>query len=307
MWQILIQNHPEKQRLPSELSGSHAGACIRHLGKTFPHRSVIHFYESFLAAYDPKLREQRGVYYTPEPVVSYIVRSVDEILKSSFGKTNGLADDSVKILDPATGTGTGTFLAQTIHHIYGSFVEKGDQGLFSPDYVAKKLVPRLFGFELMVAPYTIAHLKLHLLLKDLCPGYDPKRRLEIYLTNTLEPPQVHPELAFAEYISKENNSAAQIKTNEDILVIIGNPPYSGHSANASKYDRDRPELQKKKGDLTPIGQLLHGQPILMGDKKLGVAPDNPKQPNYFACDGKPLGERNPKWLNGDYVKFIRFA
>jgi predicted helicase len=265
---------------------------------------VIHFYETFLAAYDPKLREKRGVYYTPEPVVSYIIRSVDEILVSSFGKKDGLADDSVKILDPATGTGT--FLAQTILHIYDRFRKAGNEGFFSPEYVEKKLVPRLFGFELMVAPYTIAHLKLHLLLKDLCPAYNAKRRLEVYLTNTLEPPQTHPELAFAQYISKENNAAASIKANEDILVIIGNPPYSGHSANASKYDRDRPDLNKKKGDLTPIGQLLHGQPIIKEDKKAGIAGDNPKQPNYFMCDGKPLGERK-LWLNDDYVKFIRFS
>ena len=265
---------------------------------------VIHFYESFLAAYDPKLREQRGVYYTPEPVVSYIIRSVDEILVSSFGKKDGLADDSVKILDPATGTGT--FLAQTILHIYDRFKKAGNEGFFSADYISGKLIPRLFGFELMVAPYTIAHLKLHLLLKDLCPSYNAKRRLEVYLTNTLEPPQTHPELAFAQYISKENNSAAAIKANEDILVIIGNPPYSGISANASKYDRDRPDLHKKKGDLTPIGQLLHGQPIILENKKDRIIGDNPKQPNYFMCDGKPLGERK-LWLNDDYVKFIRFA
>ncbi|MEI6656647.1 MAG: N-6 DNA methylase [Verrucomicrobiota bacterium] len=161
---------------------------------------VIHFYESFLAAYNPKLREQRGVYYTPEPVVSYIIRSVDEILVSAFGKKDGLADDSVKILDPATGTGT--FLAQTILHIYDRFKKAGNEGFFSAEYVEKKLVPRLFGFELMVAPYTIAHLKLHLLLKDLVPDYNAKKRLEVYLTNTLEPPQTHPELAFAQYISK---------------------------------------------------------------------------------------------------------
>ncbi len=266
---------------------------------------VIHFYETFLAAYDPKLREQRGVYYTPEPVVSYIIRSVDEILVSAFGKKDGLADDSVKVLDPATGTGT--FLAQTILHIYDRFKKSGNEGLFSAEYVEKKLIPRLFGFELMVAPYTIAHLKLHLLLKDLVPDYNAKRRLEVYLTNTLEPPQTHPELAFAEYISKENNAASTIKAHEDILVIIGNPPYSGHSANASKYDRDRPDLGKKKGDFTPIGQLLHGQPIIIENKKEKIIGDNPKQPNYFMCDGRPLGERNPKWLNDDYVKFIRFA
>ena len=280
---------------------------IRSHTKSSTHREdpVIHFYESFLAAYDPKIRESRGVYYTPEPVVSYIIRSVDEILVSVFGKKDGLADDSVKILDPATGTAT--FLAQIILHIYARFRSAGNEGFFSPEYIEKKLIPRLFGFELMVAPYTIAHLKLHLLLKDLCPDYNAKKRLEIYLTNTLEPPQTHPELAFAQYISKENNAAAAIKANEDILVIIGNPPYSGHSANASKYDRDRPDLGKKKGDLTPIGQLLHGQPIILENKKEKIVGDHPKQPNYFQCDGKPLGERNPKMLNDDYVKFIRFS
>ncbi|MGL4399068.1 MAG: N-6 DNA methylase, partial [Luteolibacter sp.] len=240
---------------------------------------VIHFYETFLAAYDPKLREQRGVYYTPEPVVSYIIRSVDEILVSAFGKKDGLADDSVKILDPATGTGT--FLAQTILHIYDRFKKAGNEGFFSAEYVEKKLVPRLFGFELMVAPYTIAHLKLHLLLKDLVPDYNAKRRLEVYLTNTLEPPQTHPELAFAEYISKENNAAAAIKAHEDILVIIGNPPYSGISANEGE----------------DIRNLLRGIDPL--DKAV-------KQPSYYKCDGKKLEEKK-LWLDDDYVKFIRFA
>jgi hypothetical protein len=256
---------------------------IRPKSRTLTRREdpVIHFYETFLAAYDPKMREKRGVYYTPEPAVNYIVRSIDELLKSRLGRPEGLADPGVKILDPATGTGT--FLAQTILHIYESFEKANNAGAFDADYIEKKLVPRLFGFELLVAPYTVAHLKLNLLLRDLCPDYDPNRRLEVYLTNSLEPPKAYPELPLSEFISEENNHAANIKGQENILVVLGNPPYSGHSANKGK----------------DIINLLHGIDPLEPKKK-GV-------PDYFKCDGKPLGERNPKWLNDDYVKFIRFA
>jgi predicted helicase len=266
--------------------------------------TVIHFYETFLKEYDQKLRELRGVYYTPQSVVSYIVRSLDKLLKSKFpaadGKPRfpeGLADPTVKILDPATGTGT--FLAEVIKHIHGQFLADNNAGAWTADYIEEKLVPRLFAFELLVAPYTIAHLKLNLLLRDTCAAYTKGRgRLNVYLTNTLEPPQAHPELPLVEFVSQENNHGAQIKAREDILVILGNPPYSGHSANASKDAR---------GKLTAIGKLLHGEPIIEADKSLKIKADAKKQPNYFQCDGKPLGERNPKWLNDDYVKFIRFA
>lgn len=256
---------------------------IRPKSRTLTRREdpVIHFYETFLKAYDPKMREMRGVYYTPEPAVTYIVRSIDELLKSRLGRAQGLADPSVKILDPATGTGT--FLAQTILHIHDSFEKANNAGAFDANYIETKLVPRLFGFELLVAPYTVAHLKLNLLLRDLCPDYDPNRRLEVYLTNSLEPPKAFPELPLSEFISEENNHAANIKGQENILVVLGNPPYSGHSANKGK----------------DIANLLHGIDPLEPRKK-GV-------PDYFKCDGNPLGERNPKWLNNDYVKFIRFA
>lgn len=256
---------------------------IRPKSRTLTRREdpVIHFYETFLKAYDPRMREMRGVYYTPEPAVTYIVRSIDELLKSRLGRAQGLADPSVKILDPATGTGT--FLAQTILHIHDSFEKANNAGAFDANYIETKLVPRLFGFELLVAPYTVAHLKLNLLLRDLCPDYDPNRRLEVYLTNSLEPPKAYPELPLSEFISEENNHAANIKGQENILVVLGNPPYSGHSANKGK----------------DIANLLHGIDPLEPKKK-GV-------PDYFKCDGKPLGERNPKWLNDDYVKFIRFA
>jgi len=263
---------------------------------------VVHFYETFLAAYDPTLRESRGVYYTPEPVVSFIVRSIDAILKRDFACPAGLADSSkvaaefsdtskksgkvkkevhrVQILDPATGTGT--FLYETIRHVCDALsanrgVWPGEQG-----YVAQHLLPRLHGFELMMAPYAVAHLKLGWLLKQ--TGYDfaGSERLRVYLTNTLEEAEIvaGPLLALANQIAREANAAGKVKTQCPIMVIMGNPPYSGHSANKGQW----------------IADLLRKKLPLPGGA-----------PGYFECDGQPLGERNPKWLNDDYVKFIRFA
>jgi len=265
---------------------------------------VVHFYETFLAEYDPRMREARGVYYTPEPVVSYIVRSVDHILKKQFGLKDGLADTSkvqlyqqtkdksgrtrrkkvgethkVLILDPAVGTGT--FLHGVIDEIHAQETAKGRTGMWS-SYVSKHLLPRLFGFELLMAPYAVAHMKLGLQLQQM--GYDFRsgERLRIYLTNTLE--EAH-ELAgldlFASLIAEEANAAGKVKCEAPVMVVLGNPPYSGHSENKGPW----------------IDGLLRGKDILTG-KPTG---------NYFEVDGKPLGERNPKWLNDDYVKFIRFA
>ncbi len=261
---------------------------------------VVHFYETFLAEYDPQLRQSRGVYYTPEPVVHFIVRSIDEILKTEFNCPQGLADTSkvsaefrdstkksgktkrdvhrVQILDPATGTGT--FLYETIRHIRDSLQTTAGSWAGTDGYVAEHLLPRLFGFELMMAPYSIAHLKLGLLLKQ--SGYDfaSNKRLRVYLTNTLEEAEIvaGPLLALANEIAREANAASEVKTEQPIMVIMGNPPYSGHSANNNQWSHD----------------LIH--------KKLPTGGTS-----YFECDGKPLGERNPKWLNDDYVKFIRFA
>ncbi|MFN8413662.1 MAG: N-6 DNA methylase [Anaerolineales bacterium] len=145
---------------------------------------VVHFYETFLAAYDPKLRESRGVYYTPEPVVQFIVRSVDELLKTRFGKSWGLADSSVKVLDPATGTGT--FLYYVIQQIHEEVVTNRKQaGQWATK--SKELLSRIFGFELLIAPYVVSHLKLGLLLKTLgAPLTGKDDRLHVFLTNTLE-------------------------------------------------------------------------------------------------------------------------
>jgi predicted helicase len=253
---------------------------------------VIHFYETFLAQYDPKLREQRGVYYTPEPVVSYIVRSVDNILKDKFKLKSGLADKSkvkipvirqskkqktkqveefrnihkLLILDPATGTGT--FLYEVIEQIYKRF--KKDKGAWS-GYVKDHLLPRIHGFELMMAPYTIAHMKIGLQLAE--KGYDFKadERLKIFLTNTLEEAEDMSDLPlFTQWLADEARQANEVKRDLPIMVVLGNPPYSGHSANDGKWIKD-----------------------LVRD--------------YYHCDGEPLGEKNPKWLQDDYVKFIRFS
>ncbi len=199
---------------------------------------VVHFYESFLAAYDPRMREMRGVYYTPEPVVSYIVRSVDHILRTAFKLKDGLADASkvkikslaqekievhkVQILDPAVGTGT--FLYRVIDRVYESF--KGNEGMWS-GYVSQHLLPRLWGFELLMAPYAVAHMKLAMQLR--ATGYDLSagERLRVYLTNTLEEARELEMLPiFAQWLAEEANAANGVKLDVPVMVVLGNPPYS---------------------------------------------------------------------------------
>ncbi|MBN2187279.1 MAG: N-6 DNA methylase [Dehalococcoidia bacterium] len=236
----------------------------KHSGKEDP---VVHFYETFLKEYDEKIREMRGVYYTPEPVVSYIVRSIDHLLKTRFNKPQGLADDKTLILDPAVGTAT--FLYMVINEIYQANIGKGQQGLWN-NYVAEKLLPRIFGFELLMAPYAVAHLKLGLLLQETGYEFLSDQRLGIYLTNTLDEAIKHSETLFAEWISEEANAAARVKKDEPIMVVLGNPPYSGHSANKGAWARDLVEVYKKDC------------------------------PELY----KPA---QAKWLQDDYVKFLAFG
>ncbi len=256
---------------------------------------IIHFYETFLAEYDSSLRKARGVWYTPQPVVNFIVRAVDDILKDEFGLSQGLADTSktkirvdsqipdarsatgfrqvekevhrVQILDPATGTGT--FLAETVKHIHSKF--KGMEGLWSK-YVKNDLIPRLNGFELLMASYAMAHLKMDMLLKETGYKADDDQRFRIFLTNSLE--EAHPDSGtlFSSWLSDESTQANKIKKETPVMVVIGNPPYSGESANKGKWIMDLMEDYKKE----PGGK-------------------------------EKLKERNPKWINDDYVKFIRFA
>lgn len=274
------------------------GEILKTYGRsTRMNNPIIHFYETFLSEYDASLRKARGVWYTPEPVVDFIVRAVDEVLKTEFGLSAGLADTSkttikiknptkdrrhksgyietdkevhkVQILDPATGTGT--FLSNVIKHIYQDF--EGMQGIWS-NYVEKDLIPRLNGFEILMASYAMAHLQLNLLLSE--TGYKPQgnkeQRLKVYLTNSLE--ESHPDTGtlFANWLSAEANEANHIKRDTPVMCIIGNPPYSGESANK-------------------------------GDWIMSLMDDYKKEPG-----GKEkLNERNPKWINDDYVKFLRYG
>ena len=258
---------------------------------------LVHFYETFLTQYDPKLRELRGVYYTPEPVVSYIVRSVDFLLREHFDCPDGLADTStttytyideegekrtkksprVLLLDPACGTGT--FSYTIIDHIRETYRKSGNAGMWS-GYVREHLLPRLFGFELLMAPYAVAHLKLGMQLAALdlpkeernnwAYDFESDERLGVYLTNTLEQAFSRSKLLLGGFISDEANEAARVKQDYPVMVVLGNPPYSYESANTGKW----------------ISELIR---------------------DYYQIDNKPLGERNPKGLQDDYVKFIRFA
>lgn len=229
---------------------------------------IIHFYETFLAEYDPAERERRGVYYTPEPVVSYIVRSLHSILKEYFDRPDGFATTSVTVLDPAAGTLT--FLAEASKLAVAEFRDKYGEGgkeAFIKDYILKNF----YAFELMMAPYAVGHLKMSFLLEEL--GYKLKKedRFKLYLTNTLEMEELEQsKLPGMSSLAEESHLAGKVKKETPILVILGNPPYSGHSTN--------------------IGDWI--------SKEIRA---------YYQVDGKPLGEKNPKWLQDDYVKFIRFA
>lgn len=226
---------------------------LKNFGKaTQTHDPIIHFYETFLAEYDPKLRKARGVWYTPEPVVNFIVRAVDDILKTEFDLPQGLADTTktkikvpvqgskkmqeievhkVQILDPATGTGT--FLAEVVKFIYSKRF-KAMQGAWS-GYVDEHLIPRLNGFELLMASYSMAHLKLDMLLRDTGYKATKNQRFNIYLTNSLE--EHHPDTGtlFSNWLSTEANEANHIKRDAPVMCVIGNPPYSVSSTNKSDW------------------------------------------------------------------------
>jgi predicted helicase len=267
---------------------------LKNYGKTTGMADpIIHFYETFLSEYDPALRKARGVWYTPQPVVNFIVRAVDDILKNDFDLPQGLADTSktkiktiveskatadarskikqteieqeihrVQILDPATGTGT--FLAEVVKHIHQKF--EGQKGIWS-NYVENHLIPRLNGFELLMASYAMAHLKLDLLYKE--TGYKATKkdqRFKIFLTNSLEEHYPDTGTLFANWLSSEANEANHIKRDTPVMCIIGNPPYSVSSSNKSEW------IEK-----------------LTADYK------------------KDLNERNIQPLSDDYIKFIRFG
>lgn len=241
---------------------------------------IVHFYETFLAEYDPKTREKRGVYYTPEPVVSYIVRSIHHILKNQFERPEGLANETVTVLDPAAGTLT--FLAEAAKLAIEEFVSRYGEGAKS-SFIKDHILKNFYAFELMMAPYAVGHLKMSFLLEELGYKLQKDDRFKLYLTNTLEMEELaQSELPGMASLSEESHLAGKVKKETPILVILGNPPYAGHSANKGKW----------------IDGLL---------KKGYILADGSKDEGYYQVDGKPLGEKNPKWLQDDYVKFIRFA
>lgn len=282
------------------LDDANMEAVVRDFGDRNPQEDpVTHFYEGFAKEYDPIDKVKRGEFYTPRPVVSYIVRSVDALLRTEFGLADGLADttswaeiakrrkdlkipegvspnqDFVQILDPATGTGT--FLVEVVDQIHRTLVakwkalghgQKKIEELWN-EYVPKHLLTRLYAYELKMAPYAIAHMKIGLKLYETGYRFSSDERARVYLTNTLEPPSSKQlTLAFLPALAHEAAAVNEVKQKARFTVIIGNPPYAGHSSNNGLW----------------ATQLV--------------------KPYYFV-DGRPLGERNPKWLQDDYVKFIR--
>ena len=270
-----------------ELADVFAACDIAELLQTFSTEQdpFIHFYETFLAEYDSKLRKSRGVYYTPQPVVDFIVRSVDKILQEEFDLPMGLADSQkinvkmqnkhtlknenteihrVQILDPATGTGT--FLFEVLREIYKKY--QGQEGLWQ-NYVEEDLLPRLHGFEILMAPYAMCHLKLGMFLQQ--TGYKSQnsakpKRLGVYLTNSLEVSDEDFGSLFSQWLSQEAQEANYIKKQMPIMIVLGNPPYSVSSSNKSDW----------------ISNLLE-------DYK------------------KDLNEKNIQPLSDDYIKFIRYG
>ncbi len=294
------------------LDNANMDAVVRDFGDKNPREDpVIHFYESFLTEYDKEKKVARGVFYTPRPVVSYIVRSIDKLLRTKFGLTDGLADVAtwkqmterhtgmvipegispdqafVQVLDPATGTGT--FLVEVIDLIHSTLVGKWKaQGYRRHDidtlwneYVTNHLLTRLHGYEILMAPYAIAHVKFGLKLYETGYRFESQERAKIYLTDALEPAQSFSDLMdFAiPALAHEARAVNQIKSESRFTVIFGNPPYRGESANKGGW----------------ISDLLRG------------TRGKQRTENYFEVDGAPLKERNLKWLNDDYVKFLRLA
>lgn len=275
---------------------------------------IFHFYETFLAEYDPEERERRGVYYTPEPVVSYIVRSLDIILRQSFGCQDGFATHSVTVLDPAGGTLT--FLSEAAKLAVQNFVSKYGDGA-KAKFIQDHVLQHFFAFELMMAPYAAGHLKMGYLLEELGHKMSGDERFQFYLTNTLEMQELaQTSLPGMASLSVESHLAAEVKKERPILVVLGNPPYSGISANASEQ-----LVEVKKGQKYVTGYSIrtkdqNGRTFYQLLPKEGKASKTKKVrlktwvgeliEHYKVVDGNWFGERK-HWMQDDYVKFIRFA
>ncbi|MCX7913624.1 MAG: N-6 DNA methylase, partial [Thermodesulfovibrionales bacterium] len=251
----------------------------QHKGKD----PIVHFYETFLSEYDPKTREKRGVYYTPEPVVSYIVRSLNWILKEHFKKQEGFANTSVTVLDPAAGTLT--FLAEAAKLAVDEFVSRYGEGA-KENFIKEHILKNFYAFELMMAPYAIGHLKISFLLEELGYKLCEDDRFNLYLTNTLEMEELTKTyLPGMASLSEESHRAGEIKKEKPILVILGNPPYSVSSANKSAFIekemdiykndvRDERNIQPLSDDYIKFIRFAHWKIDKAGSGVIGMITNN---------------------------------
>ncbi|GAA6960680.1 DNA methyltransferase [Helicobacter pylori] len=285
----------------------------------------LHFYETFLSAYDPKLRESKGVYYTPDSVVKFIINALDSLLKTHFkdaplGLKSALDNENIKLLDFATGTGT--FLLEAFRKAL-EMRKTSDGGISTKEDKYQNLLKQFYGFEYLIAPYAIAHLNLSQAFKEeFKKPLKENDALKIILTNTLiQPSEIAAYRGLNPIFETELLNAQEIKKDENILIITGNPPYSGASSNESLFEWEvkatygiEPEFQtieiEKKVKLTDkIKALLSSIQIQkQGDKSVkNTNKDALKNLKQIYSKYKLQNEKNPKWLLDDYVKFMRFA
>ncbi|WP_406812686.1 type ISP restriction/modification enzyme [Helicobacter pylori] len=279
----------------------------------------LHFYETFLSAYDPKLREKKGVYYTPDSVVKFIINALDNLLKTHFkdaplGLKSALDNENIKLLDFATGTGT--FLLEAFRKALETR-KTSDGGISTKEDKYQNLLKQFYGFEYLIAPYAIAHLNLSQAFKEeFKKPLKENDALQIILTNTLiQPSEIAAHRGLSPIFEKELKSAQEIKKDEKILIITGNPPYSGASSNEGLFEWEvkatygiEPEFQtietKKNVKLTDeIQTLLNSVQI----QKQSGSKNALKELKKLHSKYKLQKEKNPKWLLDDYVKFMRFA
>ncbi|GAA9401553.1 DNA methyltransferase [Helicobacter pylori] len=293
----------------------------------------LHFYETFLSAYDPKLRESKGVYYTPDSVVKFIINALDSLLKTHFkdaplGLKSALDNENIKLLDFATGTGT--FLLEAFRKAL-EMRKTSDGGISTKEDKYQNLLKQFYGFEYLIAPYAIAHLNLSQAFKEeFKKPLKENDAFKIILTNTLiQPSEIAADRGLQPIFEKELKSAQEIKKDENILIITGNPPYSGASSNEGLFEWEvkatygiEPEFQtieiEKKVKLTDkIKKLLKNlqtqkessnQTQKQSNKSVkNTNKDALKSLKQLHSKYKLQDEKNPKWLLDDYVKFMRFA
>lgn len=290
----LAELHSGIKWIVEELVEVFKATDMERILKNYGKDPLVHFYEEFLSEYNPKIREEFGVWYTPKEVVEFIVNSVDEILRIELNIENGLADNQlieyngkethkVQILDPATGTGTFlAVVADKIHEYY-----KGQEGLWLEDVVSH-IVPRLNAFEYLMAPYTMAHLKLATSLGLDKVQDDRLERLNIFLTNSLEEDHPESKLKIGRFITDESNAANIIKRETPVMVVMGNPPYNEKSANTGEWIMNLMDDYKQEPGMSRI--------LVSRSKRTGKI----KYKNT-------LKGANPKGINNDYCKFIRLG